>query len=533
MLALALVITSISFSSAGKINAETDWQTTAITAPAEGKLVGAGYIDVIFNADLENAVSYQLYLDGEKYLDKETGEEIVYEASEGTTSIRGEVYTTIVSAHTVYVVATLEDGTTVQTETRNFYVSKKGLAMGGDMSETVVLNKLNLSWYYNWATPAFNNDIDAGVDHVPMMWGAGEDSIEAIQGITEDSNYILGFNEPDIASQANMTVEEGVAAWPYVYNTGKRTVSPASYNPNGPSEWVTNFLEGIAVEDMGCDSIALHCYGPRMDVGSVLGAVDSAWAKYQKPIWITEISVVGRKDIPSMDHSYEKEGEIEKMIAYVEELVAELDKREYVERYAWFPYNIQSANEIDGLDGCGATAMFDYESGKYTELGFRYSQIGNPEGYVGQTLTEEDRYIYVEPETVAPTTEATTTVAPTTVAPTTVAPTTVAPTKPAETTTTAKKPAKVTLKKAKNVKKKSVTLTWKKATNAKSYQVQYSLSKKFKTAKKFKTKTKTTRKTNFKIKKLTKKKTYYFRVRGVNGKLYGAWSKPKKVKIKK
>lgn len=101
--------------------------------------------------------------------------------------------------------------------------------------------------------------------------------------------------------------------------------------------------------------------------------------------------------------------------------------------------------------------------------------------------------------------------------------------------TTVTKPAKVKSLKAKNVKKKKVTLTWKKVSGAKGYQIQYSLKKKFPSKK---TTKKTTTKRKLTIKKLKKKKTYYFRVRAykkkANGsKVYGKWSKVAKVKIRK
>jgi len=94
------------------------------------------------------------------------------------------------------------------------------------------------------------------------------------------------------------------------------------------------------------------------------------------------------------------------------------------------------------------------------------------------------------------------------------------------------KPGKVTIRSAKNVKKKTVVVKYKKATNAKGYQVWWATSKKFKKAKK-----KFTTKTTYKIKKLKKKKKYYIKVRAYNlngkTKVYGAFSKVKKVKIKK
>ena len=87
---------------------------------------------------------------------------------------------------------------------------------------------------------------------------------------------------------------------------------------------------------------------------------------------------------------------------------------------------------------------------------------------------------------------------------------------------------KVSSLKAKNNKKKTVTLSWKKVSKAKKYQIQYSQNKKFKKAK-----TKTTKKVSYKITKLAKKKTYYFRVRAISAEgKKGAWSKTVKVKVK-
>lgn len=99
------------------------------------------------------------------------------------------------------------------------------------------------------------------------------------------------------------------------------------------------------------------------------------------------------------------------------------------------------------------------------------------------------------------------------------------------TTKAYKKPARVVRLKVVNKRKKVVSLVWAKAKYAKKYQIQYSTSKKFSKAKKYKTRTITTGKTKYKIKKLTKKKVYYFRVRGINTKKVGRWSKVKKIKI--
>ncbi len=109
---------------------------------------------------------------------------------------------------------------------------------------------------------------------------------------------------------------------------------------------------------------------------------------------------------------------------------------------------------------------------------------------------------------------------------------------PKDDTKTVKKvtrPAQVKSLKVKNKKKTKVNLTWKKVSGAKGYQVQYSMKKKFPARK---TKKKNAAKRTVTISRLKKKKTYYFRVRAykkkTNGsKVYGKWSKVKKVKIRK
>ena len=96
-----------------------------------------------------------------------------------------------------------------------------------------------------------------------------------------------------------------------------------------------------------------------------------------------------------------------------------------------------------------------------------------------------------------------------------------------------KKPAKTTLSKVSNKKGKKLTAKWKKVNGAEGYEIQYSLNKKFKKAK-----SKTSKKITFTINKLKSNKTYYVRVRAYKlkssgEKVYGSWSKVKKIKIKK
>ncbi len=104
---------------------------------------------------------------------------------------------------------------------------------------------------------------------------------------------------------------------------------------------------------------------------------------------------------------------------YREKVVEGLRQIPHVERYCWFPYDIDSTNDIDSFNGSGGTAMFDYSSGLYTDLGRMYCK-GNPEGYNAQTISDDEMFVYV-PETTTETTEkiTETTNNPTSVSPTT------------------------------------------------------------------------------------------------------------------
>ena len=97
------------------------------------------------------------------------------------------------------------------------------------------------------------------------------------------------------------------------------------------------------------------------------------------------------------------------------------------------------------------------------------------------------------------------------------------------------KPKKATLKKAKSTKKRTLKVMWKRDTKATGYQVVIAQNKKFKKGKKNITisKNKTVKRT---IKKLKARKTYYVKVRAYKKvgktKIYGAYSKVKKVKVR-
>ena len=97
-----------------------------------------------------------------------------------------------------------------------------------------------------------------------------------------------------------------------------------------------------------------------------------------------------------------------------------------------------------------------------------------------------------------------------------------------------KKSKKVKITSVKSKKKRTATVKWKNQKNCDGYQIVYSRKKNFKNKKSVYVKGKG--KKTYTIKKLTRKKTYYVKMRTykvINGKkAYGKWSKVHKVKVK-
>ena len=54
--------------------------------------------------------------------------------------------------------------------------------------------------------------------------------------------------------------------------------------------------------------------------------------------------------------------------------VAGLDKRDYVERYAWFSFSPTDYKN-------GGSGLLNHYEGKITDLGYLYQKLGMPKGY--------------------------------------------------------------------------------------------------------------------------------------------------------
>jgi hypothetical protein len=198
-----------------------------------------------------------------------------------------------------------------------------------------------------------------------MIWGAQNVTDATLaEAEREGDGVLLGFNEPDLAGQANMSVAEALAAWPRLERTGMRLGSPAvAFGADTEGGWLDRFMTGAREQGLRVDFVTLHWYGSDFSdaaVGHFLGYVDAVHRKFGKPIWVTEYGLMNFGGAPRYPTGTQA-------AAFINGSTDGLEERRYVERYAWF-----------GLPAVGDSRAFGlYRDGETpTEAGRAYRQAG-------------------------------------------------------------------------------------------------------------------------------------------------------------
>ena len=141
---------------------------------------------------------------------------------------------------------------------------------------------------------------------------------------------LLGFNEPDIPSHANMSVSEAVELWkqyvlPAKSKFGYRLGSPGiSSDPKGKA-WLQSFTKELDGKD-GIDFIVAHWYGA--DFAQMASHLGDLHHTFGKRIWLTEFaySHMGDPFVPTEDM----------VSAFMSKSLPFLDECPFVERYCYF-----------------------------------------------------------------------------------------------------------------------------------------------------------------------------------------------------
>jgi hypothetical protein len=191
---------------------------------------------------------------------------------------------------------------------------------------------------------------------VPMVWG--RKYVKNIQ-LPKGTKYVLGFNEPDTWDQSLMSIDEVVSLWPLLYKHGVKLGSPCTNWVKNP--WMKQFMQVSTAKKLRVDFVTMHYYG-EPDPAKFLNLLRDIHNAYHKPIWITEFGVADWYLGPGQPNPYT----VAQVEHFMRAVIPELEKRDYIKRYAWFPAPITSHIAC-------SSALFNTD-GSLTELGKIYAK---------------------------------------------------------------------------------------------------------------------------------------------------------------
>lgn len=207
-----------------------------------------------------------------------------------------------------------------------------------------------VSWYYTWSYNTAGITTPAGVQFVPMIWGAADVNAAALNQAKQAGSTLLGFNEPDNQNQSNMTVTQALSLWPQLMATGMTLGSPAvATNAATPAESVH---EGATARRYPVNFIAVHWYGANFATSTAVSQLESylqaIYALYRLPLWLTEFALVNWST-----NTYPTESQ---QASFATAATSMLETLSYVQRYAWFALPVKQSYGNTGLYNSGPVA---------------------------------------------------------------------------------------------------------------------------------------------------------------------------------
>ncbi|PYH90339.1 hypothetical protein BO71DRAFT_402274 [Aspergillus ellipticus CBS 707.79] len=193
----------------------------------------------------------------------------------------------------------------------------------------------SIAWAYDWNM--YNDgSLPGGVEYIPMLWGAkmfGSWFTAIETALASGSSYILGFNEPDSSSQADMSASTA-ASYYKTYITpfsGKaKLVTPAVTSSTTSGEglsWMKSFLSDCSSCDLSV--LAVHWYGDSAAEfkSFVQQAMQVADDYNLDETWITEFALTSDMSAG---------GDTSAGAKFLDEVIPWLDAQSGVGRYAYY-----------------------------------------------------------------------------------------------------------------------------------------------------------------------------------------------------
>lgn len=251
---------------------------------------------------------------------------------------------------------------------------KRGIAYGNHTIADLGALSKSISWWYNWTHVPDQQLAGAyeamDVEYVPMVWGENFDVAKVVDEAPDGIRTLLGFNEPNFFSQANMSAARSAELWPSLEQIASQRqlslVSPAVNFCGGGCHDTDpiNYLEEFFAACSGCrvDAIAVHVYvgcspdGPTR-AKWLIEKIEGYKQAFSQPIWLTEFAC-------------DDAATLEEQRLFMQDAVAWLENEPRVARYAWFSGRTDAIKNADLLSG----------DGELTPLGEAYVSLPQAEG---------------------------------------------------------------------------------------------------------------------------------------------------------
>ena len=139
-------------------------------------------------------------------------------------------------------------------------------------------------WSYDWDNVATSTP---DTEYVPMRHDTNWDAFANINN-KHGSTQVLGFNEPDSSTQANMTVAGAISMWPALMASGLRLGSPAP--TDGGSQWLYDFIDQADALNYRVDYVAVHFYRCGQTSAQLFSYLQAVHNRTKRPVWVTEFN---------------------------------------------------------------------------------------------------------------------------------------------------------------------------------------------------------------------------------------------------
>lgn len=239
---------------------------------------------------------------------------------------------------------------------------KKGVGLA-DLHASERITALNIAWYYTWKPQPIQGAPPE--KFVPMLWGGYRYKREYAElKARAKLPVLLAINEPDRVDQAKMSVDQVVRLWSEISALADKVGSPATAGVLGP--WFDRFYRIAQARGLKMDFMAVHLYVPP-NADKFLKDIDAVYEKYRLPIWITEFGVADWSAKAPGTNQYTEE----QVLAFMKQVLPELEKRPYVVRYAWYGAGKRISEAVR------SSRLFN-KKGELTPLGRYYAEFTWP-----------------------------------------------------------------------------------------------------------------------------------------------------------